>query len=339
MMMTGAFLPSFAHAGVFSTILATLTRDMGKEHISQDVFKAVSLPDLATMTLPRAAMNIDPNPAKGGGDITIVDGSALLPEEGPSGTVADIGDGSGKNHEISIYVVREGDTLSHIAKMFDVDINTILWANDITDGVIHPGQTLAILPVNGIRYTVKTGGTLRDIIKKHGGDLQEAALFNGISPDTELEAGTVVVVPEAELHIAPAPSRSVTRVASAVVKSAGGPAIDGYFIHPAPGAVRTQGIHGYNAVDLGGPVGTPIVASASGDVIIVKSSGWNGGCGNYVVLKHSNGTQTLYAHTSENIVSPGQHVVQGQVIAYIGSTGRSTGPHVHFEIRGAKNPF
>ena len=117
------------------------------------------------------------------------------------------------------------------------------------------------------------------------------------------------------------------------------PTYSGYYLRPISGGTRTQGIHGFNAVDLAASVGTPIMASASGKVIISKNSGWNGGYGNYIVIEHPNGTQTLYAHASKVIVFSGQSVVQGQVIGYVGSTGRSTGAHVHFEIRGAKNPF
>ena len=110
-------------------------------------------------------------------------------------------------------------------------------------------------------------------------------------------------------------------------------------MHPLPSAVRTQGIHGYNAVDLAAPFGTPIVAAASGRVIVSRSGGWNGGYGTYVVIDHPDGTQTLYAHMSRVAVWQGAQVVAGQVIGYVGSTGRSTGPHVHFEVRGAVNPF
>ena len=70
-----------------------------------------------------------------------------------------------------------------------------------------------------------------------------------------------------------------------------------------------------------------------------RSGGWNGGYGTYVVIKHQNGTQTLYAHNSENYVSVGQYVSQGETIAAVGSTGRSTGAHLHFEVRGTTNPF
>jgi murein DD-endopeptidase MepM/ murein hydrolase activator NlpD len=107
-----------------------------------------------------------------------------------------------------------------------------------------------------------------------------------------------------------------------------------------PGAIITQGLHGWNGIDLGAARGTPIHAAAGGTVIVARSGGaWNGGYGNYVVITHSNGTQTLYGHMKSVIVSPGQGVSAGQVIGYEGSTGASTGPHLHFEVRGAANPF
>jgi murein DD-endopeptidase MepM/ murein hydrolase activator NlpD len=81
------------------------------------------------------------------------------------------------------------------------------------------------------------------------------------------------------------------------------------------------------------------MASASGVVIISRTSGWNAGYGNYIVIKHDNGTQTLYGHLSKNLVGVGEVVTQGQVIGQMGRTGKATGVHVHFEIRGAANPF
>jgi murein DD-endopeptidase MepM/ murein hydrolase activator NlpD len=110
-------------------------------------------------------------------------------------------------------------------------------------------------------------------------------------------------------------------------------------MRPIVGGVRTQGIHGYNAVDLANKIGTPVMAAADGTVTVAKMGGWNSGYGNYVVISHANGTQTLYAHAESLNVTMGQTVSQGDVIAYIGITGKTTGPHVHFEVRGAKNPF
>jgi len=281
----------------------------------------------------RAALNIDPNPAKGGGDITVVAGVALQSETGPSGTFADIEVARLGADQISIYVVREGDTLSQIADLFGVTTNTIIWANDLRGSTIRPGQTLAILPVSGLTHTVVKGDTLASIVKKYKGDMDEVLAFNGFSAGQALSVGDSVVVP---YGVAPQTARVSTR---AVASGAGGPSLNGYFLRPIVGGVKTQGVHGYNGVDLGASTGTNVLASASGEVIISRSSGYNGGYGQYVVIKHSNGTQTLYAHLSQNYVFVGARVVQGQVIGAVGNSGRSTGPHLHFEVRGASNPF
>ncbi|MEK7613317.1 MAG: M23 family metallopeptidase [Patescibacteria group bacterium] len=282
----------------------------------------------------RAAVNVDPNPAKGGGDITITGGVALVPEIGPSGTLADIEVARPGADQISIYVVREGDTLSQIAELFNVSTNTIIWANDLGRGnVIRPGETLAILPVSGIRHTVVKGDTIASVVKKYKGDIAEVLEFNALSEGAALAVGDVVIIPYGE-----APQVTGTPV-RAIAKGAGGPTLDGYFLRPLVGGKRSQGIHGYNGIDIAAPTGTQVLASAPGEVIISRSYGYNGGYGQYIVIKHDNGTQTLYAHLSGNFVFAGARVVQGQVIGAVGNTGRSTGPHLHFEVRGARNPF
>jgi murein DD-endopeptidase MepM/ murein hydrolase activator NlpD len=299
-------------------------------------------PNIQSLPLPRAGMNIDPIRGKGGGDVRVVDGSALLPDEGPSGTIADI-IVRPANPTISRYQVQPDDTLSDIAVLFGVDENTILWANDLPRGAtIHPGQVLTILPVTGLRHTVEKGDTLATVAEEYNADAAEIASYNGLDSSASLAAGTEIIIPDGVIALAPAapepqPSASTPRPS---VSSAGSSDAGGYYLRPIDGGVRTQGIHGYNGVDLAASAGTPILASASGEVIVSREGGWNGGYGNYVVIQHANGTQTLYAHNSSNIVGVGQYVVQGQVIGYVGTTGRSTGSHVHFEIRGGpRNPF
>ena len=320
--------PGLAHAGVFSFVSNLFSSIKSVSITAEDTHNSQTIPVL------RAALNIDPNPSKGGGEIVIVDDEALLSEIGPSGTIAEIEERPAASDEISIYVVREGDSLSQIAKMFNVSTNTIIWANDIKRGsFITPGQTLVILPVTGVRHTVVKGETVKSITKKYGGDYEEILQYNDLTLESTIAIGDVIVIPDGEIA-----TPSYTS-AGHVVKGSTGPLYSGYYIKPLTAGRRSQGLHGYNGVDYAAPVGTPILASASGDVIISKGSGWNGGYGKYIVIKHNNGTQTLYSHNSSNIVYSGQRVVQGQVIGYVGSTGRSTGPHVHFEIRGAKNPF
>lgn len=335
LLMMGTFLPTTAHASVIGDFFGSL-------FAPEEVKNEAPLPgSVQTMSLTRPAINVDPSPAQGGGDISIVDDSALVPDEGPSGTIADVE--KPKSTQISIYAVREGDTLQGIAKLFGVSANTIRWANDMDKGaVLKKGQVLTILPVSGLSYTVKRGDTLASIAKATGADADEIARFNDITGP--LASGISIVIPDGELSTpapAPAPRRVATGVTSSVKSSAINASISsGYYGAPLNNYVRTQGVHGYNAVDLGAPVGTPIYASASGDVILARSGSWNGGYGNYIVISHNNGSQTLYAHQSRLAVGVGEHVVKGQVIGYVGNIGRSTGPHLHFEIRGGpRNPF
>lgn len=285
----------------------------------------------------QAALNYDPNPQKGGGDITIIGGSALLPESGPLGTLVDVENFSPSSDNISIYVVREGDSLSQIAEMFGVSANTVIWANNIPRGdLIRVGQTLVILPVSGVRYTVAKGDTLESIAKKFKGDIDEIARFNDLANTAELAVGTDIVIPDGELGTA---VRQQYNIPETVVYGTSGPSYPGYYIRPIAGGRKTQGLHGYNGVDLGAPFGTPVYAAADGTAIISRAYGWNGGYGQYIVISHNNGTQTLYAHLSNIIIPEGSSTEQGQIVGYVGSTGRSTGPHLHFEVRGARNPF
>jgi len=274
---------------------------------------------------------------KGGGDTTIVNNDSLMADSGPLGTIADIEDAESNNGQINIYVVREGDNISQIAKMFNVSVNTIIWSNDISRGdSIKPGQTLIILPVSGVKYEIRKGDTLKSIAKKFNSDAEEIMQYNDIYLDSQLAVGATIIIPNGE--IAPTPAQKMTGKSTA--RGTNGPSYAGYYIRPLNGGYKSQGLHGYNGVDLADSCGTPIFASAAGDVIRSKSDNrYNGGYGNNVIVSHNNGTQTLYAHLLSAVVSTGWHVAQGQLIGYVGSTGRSTGCHLHFEIRGAKNPF
>lgn len=298
-----------------------------------------------TITLLSPAVNLDPNPQKGESDIAVVGGSALKAETGPSGTAADIEEWP-TSSQISTYTVRPGDTLSSIAAMFDVSVNTIVWANDIQGGVIHQGQSLVILPIVGVRHTVAKGDTLASLAKKYKADADEIAQYNGLDPKAGLSLGTVVIIPNGELSSSgTAKAKPSTKAGSRKVPSSepylggSGPTYDGYYVWPIAYGQITQGLHGWNGVDIGAPTGTGIYAAAAGTVVVARSGGYNGGYGSYVVIQHANGTQTLYGHASKILVSAGSYVAQGQTIALVGATGLSTGPHLHFEVRGAKNPF
>lgn len=275
------------------------------------------------------------NVPSGGGDIAIVDDSSLLAEN--SGVAVSAKDHS--SDQISIYVVRKGDTLSSIAKMFNVTTNTIVWSNDITGNKVSPGDRLVILPISGVRHTVKKGDTLQSIAKKYKGDLEEIAQFNDLTASSKIAVGDTVIIPDGELLSGHETTVSAATSVKKVQQYLSAPKYDSYYIRPVIGGVKSQGIHGHNGVDLVSSFGASILAAADGEVIVAKSSGYNGGYGSYIVIKHGNGTQTLYGHLSGVQVSVGDTVSQGQVIGNMGSTGKSTGTHLHFEVRGARNPF
>lgn len=278
---------------------------------------------------------------------TDLDKGLLSPEVGPLGTSLEVSE-LPESDVISVYTVHKGDSIGKIAQMFNVSVNTIRWANNMKPkDDIKEGDVLVILPVTGVSYTVKKGDTVKSIAKKFGADVEEVGRFNGVDADSELAYGETIVVPDGEIQEAkkettkkketalPALARGKTKLIQKFTNDAG----LGYFIRPVSGGTRTQGLHGKNGVDIGGKVGQSVYASASGTVILARTGGYNGGYGNYIIVSHSNGSQTLYAHLNAVYVSTGQSVSQGEAIGELGNSGNSTGPHLHFEVRGAKNPL
>jgi len=320
------FYPQTANASLFSFI-----SDMATDKASAKTFDIQDAPNSQNMTVLKAALNSNPHPNIPNEQRISASENIFLAEIGPSGTISDIENPI--NTQISIYIVRSGDTLSEIANMFDVSVNTIVWANDLgKNKTIKEGQTLVILPISGIKHIVKKGDTIKGIVAKYKADIDEILEYNNLSINSVIAEGDVIIVPDAE--------PTYDTKSSSVNVSSKVPSYVGYYMRPVYVGRKSQSIHGYNGVDLAAPVGTPIYASAGGVVIVSTSDGsWHGGYGNYVVISHPNGTQTLYAHNSTNLVSVGQRVEKGDMIAKLGITGKTTGPHVHFEIRGAKNPF
>lgn len=247
-----------------------------------------------------------------------------------------------ENNDIFEYEVVSGDNISSIADKFNISADTILWANDLNrKSSIKVGQKLVILPVSGISYKVKSGDTIGGLSTRFGVTERDIIAFNKTDGD-KLIIGENIIIPGGKINnqnnqsnkntenVAKNPSKNTQKNISSGNNT---------MVRPING-VKTQGIHGNNAIDFGANIGTPIYSAMSGIVTLVRGDGaWNGGYGNYIVIKHNNGVQTLYAHLNNVSVSKGQNVERGEVIAKSGNTGRSTGPHLHFEVRGAKNPF
>lgn len=295
-----------------------------------------------TIDFLEAATNFDLKGARGGGDITILDNTALLPDSGPSGTIADI-QANDYQGAVTVYVVRDGDTLPQIAKMFQISLSTVLSANNLQSGAtVHEGDTLVILPVDGVLHTVKKGDTIRSVASKYGTKVSDILEYNDLVAGQVLAVGDNIVVPNGKVGGGSTPGgKSIINSRSRLI--AAFPSLAGYFINPLPEGRKTQGIHGYNGIDIGAPKGSSVYAAADGVVVTSHfrplTDPWFGGYGNYIDINHPNGTQTRYAHLSSVYVGVGASVSQGQPIGEVGSTGRSTGPHLHFEVHGAKNPF
>lgn len=271
------------------------------------------------------------------------DGSALMPGQSLARSIPE-GGALTSGGDISQYTIKDGDTLSSIASRFGISVNTLLWANDLTTtSVVKPGMELVILPVSGISHTVKSGDTLSSIARQYSANQSDIAAFNGIS-DENLKIGDKIIVPGGERAAVKAKESTKKPTAkgssaSAATRSSGGSGSSGMFRHPVPGALLTQNIHGWNGVDFGAPSGTAVYAAAGGTVTVAKSGGYNGGYGSYVVISHGNGVQTLYAHLSSVSLSAGDTVSAGDRVGAVGNSGISTGFHLHFEVRGARNPF
>lgn len=253
--------------------------------------------------------------------------------------------GKENDGDTTIYTVKKGDTVEAIARANKLTVDTLLWANEINNpNDISPGDTIILLGVSGIQHKIKNGDDIEKIAKEYKVDKKDIIVFNNLPANGEVKIGETLIIPGGVKERPPKPIIKAPiiqrRTYSSNVAQSVKTVRAGYYARPIKGGVRTQGLHRTNAVDLAAPIGTPIYAAAPGKVVIARY-GWNGGYGNYVVISHQNGTKTLYAHARAGglRVKVGQKVSRGQLIARMGSTGRSTGPHVHFEVHGAKNPF
>ncbi len=275
--------------------------------------------------------------------ITAAGSSALVKSNVLSGGV------SGSRGDIETYVVQAGDTASTIAAEFGVSTKTILWSNNLSDAsLIKPGQTLNILPTTGVAHTVKSGETIDGIAQKYSTTADKIIEFNNFIDASDLIAGVEIIIPDGEQPAPPPPPKttqlaSVRSVFSGSTTPVGGnaAAVSGGSYQWPTSCTRISQYYGYRhtGIDIDCEFDDPIYAAEAGTVV---SAGWGGGYGIQVVISHSNGTQTRYAHLSRVDVSAGQTVSKGQWLGPMGSTGYSTGSHLHYEVivgGSTVNPF
>lgn len=235
---------------------------------------------------------------------------------------------------IITYRVEKGDTLSTIAKKFGISEETIRWANNLSGDTISIGQELDILPVSGIAHKVSSGETIYSIAKKYDTEAQKIVdfPFNEFAGNGEgfgLISGQMLVVPDG---IKPSEQQTIRR--QVYIAQGPIPVSSGGYTYPVRGGISQFYSWYHPGLDITAPLGTPIVAAHNGTVTIIRTGTWDGGYGNNIYISNGDGIVSHYAHLSGVNVSVGQQVVGGgTVIGWIGMTGRTTGPHVHFEMQ------
>ncbi len=233
------------------------------------------------------------------------------------------------------YTVAGGDTLASISKRFDVSVDSIKWVNNLKDDTIKAGENLKIPPITGIVYTVMGGDNIYSIAKKYSVDAQNIVNFpfnNFADLDTfALTPGQVLYVPNGV-----PPEEKPVISGNATMGQLFAPVQAGVkgssqFIWPTTGIITQYPVWYHMALDIANPAAPPVIAADTGTVIYAGCIRYGYGC--HIIIDHGNTFRTLYAHLSHIGVSPGQVVQKGQQIGIMGSTGNSTGTHLHFEIR------
>ncbi|MBU4315178.1 peptidoglycan DD-metalloendopeptidase family protein [Patescibacteria group bacterium] len=236
------------------------------------------------------------------------------------------------------YTIQSGDSLSVIASKYDLSINTLLWANNLSVGsVLRPGNTLVILPVDGVKHVVKSGDTITQISKTYDVDQATILAYNGRSTSDVLSIGDELIIPGGEVRaVARSTSSAISNLISSAPSGAVSPSISsgsagsGYMVWPTDMSVITQYFSWkHNGLDIDCKYDNNNYAADDGYVTI---SGWQGGYGYLVEIDHGNGIVTRYGHHASLYVTQGQYVNAGEALGLCGTTGNSSGTHLHLEV-------
>ncbi len=243
----------------------------------------------------------------------------------------------GKPLQVTEYAVKEGDSLWSISSKFDLDLDTIIGSNNIPNiNFLKLGMVLRIPNQDGIFVKVAKNDTVAKLADKHGSYKQAVYVANLLDEETQIKIGSEIFLPGAKIaSLTVSEGRVSSRTVRTTITSS-----SRKFRWPVMGKIssvfgwrrspfgRRRVFH--SGLDIRAPKGRGIVAAGDGRVV---HSGWMGGYGKAIVISHPGGISTLYGHCSSLLVNGGATVRAGQVIATVGSTGRSTGYHLHFEVR------
>ncbi|MDP3997323.1 MAG: peptidoglycan DD-metalloendopeptidase family protein [bacterium] len=275
-----------------------------------------------------------------GGNAVIAPLIPIVPEPG-SDSMED--KATAVSHKPQVYTVEDGDTIASIAAKFNISTNTVLWANGLSSrDVIKVGDHLTILPTTGVLHTVKSGDTLSGIGEKYDVKIKDIIEYNSLDADGTLSIGQKLIIPDGYIEQSSSSPVIIPRDSS-LADGSSGPT-------PEPAKISGSGllwptttkhisqyfIWGHTGIDIDNRSKPPVYAAGDGKV---EFAGWLGGYGNLMIVNHGNGLQTYYAHLEKLYVSKGAMVSKGAAIAKMGSTGRSTGPHLHFEVRRSGRPI
>lgn len=246
--------------------------------------------------------------------------------------------------KVTKYVVQFNDTTGLIAQRFGLKLQTILDNNNLTaKSILKVNQVLWLPPSDGLIYIWAKNSTISALVKKYKISTDEILRANNLGASDKLALNEKIVIPGARpdkpVVVPTKTTTTKSAVASASRQRAGG---SNALLWPTTANHLTQYFSlRHTGIDIAGALGSPIYAADDG-VVKTSQGGWNGGYGNYIIISHGNGRETLYGHMTRRVASVGDEVSRGEIIGYLGSTGRSTGPHLHFEVRifGRRaNPF
>jgi murein DD-endopeptidase MepM/ murein hydrolase activator NlpD len=269
-----------------------------------------------------------------GGNAVLAPAMPQVPEPGTS-------EEPPRRHQSFVYTVAAGDTIDSIAAQHNISSNTVLWANGLNSNTtLKVGDHLTILPTTGVLHTVTAGDTVSEVANQYDAAAKDIIEYNGLTEDAKLSIGQKLIVPDG--YIAPRQAPSIVPQTERLATEPDGPA-------PPPAEVSGTGLTwpttskhlsqyfkwGHTGIDIDNRARPPVYAAATGTV---EFAGWLGGYGNLLIINHGQGLTTYYAHLEKFYASEGQSVSKGDAIAKMGSTGRSSGPHLHFEVRQHGRP-